>query len=291
METSKRKIPMLLVNARMSDNSFARWSHNPCFKAIAQFLLGHFDVVFAQSDKDKGKLSKLGVQAENVGNLKYAKPYLALVDVERSASVANDVGQRPAWIVASSHSLEEQDILKAHQILKKLHPDVLTVIAPRHPERGIDIHAECQSRMLSSSLRSAGQSITDETEIYILDTVGELLSYYYALDVVFVGGSLHPSYGGHNPIEPAFLHNLVIHGPHTSNFSQVYDSIAQHTLKASDGESLAQAVSYAFHLQRDCQQEFHRSCQSLYDIVCRHIKAEDAVYKLICRVAQLESIV
>ncbi|MDX2074274.1 MAG: 3-deoxy-D-manno-octulosonic acid transferase [Alphaproteobacteria bacterium] len=212
---------MALINARMSQRSFAFWKKYP---ASAQEMLSAFHLCFAQSEADADRLRKLG--AANVmvsGNLKYDAPLLPCHEGELLAMQKMVVGRR-LWLAASTHAGEEEMVAKIHKELRGAHPNLLTVIVPRHPERGCDIARELQSSG-KVALRSKQEPITSDTAFYIADTLGELGLFYRLCDVVFMGGSL-VAHGGQNPLEPAQLACAILSGPHTHNFQDIYGDMA-----------------------------------------------------------------
>jgi 3-deoxy-D-manno-octulosonic-acid transferase len=221
IETSRRDVPMVLVNGRLSENSFRRWNRLPT--AIVN-LLERFDLCLARTPADGERLSGLG--AANVittGNLKLDVP-APPANSEKLKSLELAIGRRPIMAAASTHAGEEELMIAAHQRLRANFPGLLTMIAPRHPERGPEIAAAAGT--LSVALRSRGELPKRTTEIYVADTLGELGLLYRMAPVVFVGGSLI-KHGGQNPIEAAKLGAAVLHGPHVWNFSEIYAALDQ----------------------------------------------------------------
>jgi 3-deoxy-D-manno-octulosonic-acid transferase len=219
IETSRRDVPMVLVNGRLSERSFRRWNRLPT--AIVN-LLERFDVCLARTPADGERLSGLG--AGNVittGNLKLDVP-APPANAEKLKALQLAIGRRPIMAAASTHAGEEELMIAAHQRLRANFPGLLTIIAPRHPERGLDIAAAAGT--LSVALRSRGELPKRATEIYVADTLGELGLLYRIAPVVFVGGSLI-KHGGQNPIEAAKLGAAVLHGPHVWNFSEIYAAL------------------------------------------------------------------
>lgn len=218
LETSARDVPMALLNARMSEHSFTRWLRA---RGTARALLSRFTLCLAQDTAIGGRLESLGARnIEIVGNLKYAADPLPADDKALEAMKAA-LGGRPAWLCSSTHDGEEAQIAHVHASLKEAHPGVLTIIVPRHPDRGDQI-AELMADMgHAPAQRSKNEPISPQTDIYIADTMGELGLFYRLVDIAFVGGSLIP-HGGQNPLEPARLHCAVVTGPNTENFHAIY---------------------------------------------------------------------
>lgn len=221
-ETHRRGIPMALVNARISPRSFRGWQR---FPSLIQPLLRGFAIALAQDDETAERLIALG--ANNVavpGNLKFAAGPLAC-DPSELRTMGRLLGERPRWLAASTHDGEETIAARTHALLKQQFPDIVTIIAPRHPHRGEAIAQMLESQGLTVARRAAGDPITPETDIYLADTLGELGLFYRLASIVFVGGSLIPR-GGQNPLEPARLGGAVLFGPHMDNFTAVANEMA-----------------------------------------------------------------
>lgn len=218
LEANRQKIPMMLVNARMSERSFRRWGR---FGRAARHLLSLFDICLAQTQADAERLLRLGAPRVSVtGNLKFDSSAPSAPPTKLSA-LKTLIGSRPVWLAASTHDGEDEAILTTHSNLAAYFPDLLTLIVPRHPERGKSIAALAARYGLRSSLRSAGLVPDSATDVYIADTIGELGLFFRLSPIVFMGGSLIP-HGGQNPIEPAKLGAALLHGPHVHNFAEVY---------------------------------------------------------------------
>ncbi len=217
-ELRHNHIPQIQVNGRMSERSFKRWKR---FDIISNALFENISLCIAQTEQDAERFKELGVHSVmNSGNLKFDSE-LPDVDVASLAKLQNAIGNRPLWLAASTHDREEAIVAKAHRQLKKRFPDLLTLIAPRHPERADEIIKAVQTFGLSISQRSKGQLPTSQDDIYLADTIGELGLFYSLAPCSLIGGSLVP-HGGQNPIEPARLGSAIIHGPNVNNFSQIF---------------------------------------------------------------------
>jgi 3-deoxy-D-manno-octulosonic-acid transferase len=209
-----RGVPLMLVNARLSSRSFSRWHRMP---GLARELFGTFEKVQAQSAGDAERLLRLGaVHADLHGNLKFAAPPLPVPRIELQR-LRHAIGARPVWLAASTHPGEEAAAIVAHSALAARHPSLLTIIVPRHPERGPEV-AELAAG-LRATRRSLGEGPPEGAGIWVADTLGELGLLCTVAGIVFVGGSLVP-HGGQNPLEPARLGCAVAVGPHVSNFAE-----------------------------------------------------------------------
>jgi 3-deoxy-D-manno-octulosonic-acid transferase len=154
------------------------------------------------------------------------------------------VGNRPVWLAASTHDGEEAAVADAHHQLKIRFPGLLTIIAPRHPERGAVIATMLAARGLTVARRGAGEAIGSDVDVYVADTVGELGLFFRLSPIAFLGGSL-VARGGQSPIEPARLDIVVLHGPHVGNFSEIYEALDRsgQAVPVADGKDLAEKVA------------------------------------------------
>lgn len=222
LATAGRGIPMVLVNARISLRSFARWQRHP--RMIARLLAG-FVLCLGQTEADARRLAQLGApRTACVGNLKFAAPPLP-ADPDRLAALEEMLAGRPRWLAASTHPGEEVIAAAVHRSLKPRFPALLTTIVPRHPERGGEVAALLRRQGLIVARRSAGQPARAETDVYLADTLGELGLFYRALPIAFIGKSL-TGRGGQNPLEAAQLGCAVVHGPHMNNFTEIAERLA-----------------------------------------------------------------
>ncbi|TNE41221.1 MAG: 3-deoxy-D-manno-octulosonic acid transferase [Alphaproteobacteria bacterium] len=223
VQTQKLHVPMALLNARMSESSFDNWLRHKW--AIAPILKG-FQVCLAQNKRITEMLVQLGAdQAQTSGNLKYVAGALPDAAEERQA-LAQLIGDRPGVLAAQTIAPEEEIMGSVHQSLETAHPGLLTIIAPRHPERGNDIRTLLEAMGLKVSQRSRREEIAPDTQIYLADTMGELGIFYRLCDVVFLGRSLVEG-GGSNSLEPARLGCATVQGPHTENFSEITSYLMQ----------------------------------------------------------------
>jgi 3-deoxy-D-manno-octulosonic-acid transferase len=221
IETSRRGVPMILVNARLSENSFHRWRQLP--RTIGN-LLKRFDLCLAGTLDDTLRLSDLGApRVITTGNLKLDVPAPS-ADSTQLGRLMDAIAGRPVIAAASTHAGEEDIVIAAHKRLSRNFPDLLTLIAPRHPDRGPAIAEIATAAGLKVRLRSYGELPDATTGIYVADTMGELGLLYRVAPFVFVGGSLVP-HGGQNPIEAAKLGAAILHGPHVWNFAEIYAAL------------------------------------------------------------------
>jgi 3-deoxy-D-manno-octulosonic-acid transferase len=241
-EIAARKIPAVLLNARLSDKTFKGWQRWPGFAAQ---IMSAFSLIIAQSVEDKRRFAALGARAvTSAGNLKHAAPPLPY-DETALADLRAMLGKRPHWLAASIHPGEDIIVADAHHAAKARHPGLLTVIVPRHPQRAAAMAAEIATRGMKVVQRTANQPIAPDTDIYIADTMGELGLFYRLCDLVFIGKSLSVG-GGQNPAEAAQLGCALLFGPDMSNFRDTArDFIAcRAAMEVRNAAALAAAVDW-----------------------------------------------
>ena len=207
-----RAIPAMLVNARLSARSTTTWGYAPGF---ARSVLGGFARIHARGPEDAARFRALGAPGvEIAGDLKRAAPALP-ADPAVLEALSGLLSARPVWLAASTHPGEEPLIQRVHEALAPSFPGLLTIIAPRHPERG-----EALAGMLTAPRRALGLGPPPEAGIWIADTMGEMGLWYRLAQVAVVGRSLVGAGGGQNPLEPARLGCAIAVGPFTANFSE-----------------------------------------------------------------------
>lgn len=211
------KIPLILLNGRISDKSFARWQKALWFIKPLQSC---FTLSFGQTAEDARRLEVLGApRVVSVGNLKFAAvepPF----DAEELARLNTQMGNRPRICAGSTHANEEEMFAQIHLEMKKTYQDFLTICSPRHPNRADEIESMFTHYGLKVVRRSRGENITADTDIYLADTIGEMGLIYQLAPIVFVGGSLIP-FGGQNMLEPMRLARTVFVGPYAFNFKEI----------------------------------------------------------------------
>jgi len=235
--SAKRKIPMIIINGRLSERSFKRWRRVP---GVIAALLNQFDLCLAQSATDAERYAKLGApRVSATGNLKLDVPALP-ADEAALRRLKDIVGKRPVMLAASTHAGEEAAVIGVHRRLRAKFPSLLTIVVPRHPARGESIAEEANGAGLSVALRSRRAQPMPDIGIYIADTLGELGLMYRLAPIVFMGGSL-ASHGGQNPIEAIRLGAAIIHGSQVWNFAEIYAALdaARGAQPVADEEALA----------------------------------------------------
>lgn len=238
-----RQLPVVVVNARLSQRSAARYAR---FPSVVTPMMQCATLIAAQTQADADAFISIGAPADKITVTGSVKFELTLPTdlAERGASLRTELGAaRPILLAASTHSGEETLLLQALKIIQQSMPDVLLVIVPRHSDRASTIMKHCQQQGFSVAQRSQQQACTADTAVYLADTMGELLNFYQASDVAFVGGSL-VAHGGQNPLEPAACGKPILMGPHVFNFIRIVDLLMEaNALKmVNDVESLATHV-------------------------------------------------
>ncbi|MEZ5842320.1 MAG: glycosyltransferase N-terminal domain-containing protein [Hyphomicrobiaceae bacterium] len=223
VEAAERAIPVVIVNARMSQRSYQRWRRN---RRSARALFGRLRLVLAQNEPLLRRFRELGARdVRDVGNLKIDSPPLP-VDEARLTALRNAMAGRPVLLAASTHAGEEEIVLEAHRLLSARIAGLITIIAPRHPDRGDDVMALVAHARLACRRRSTGELPCADTEVYVADTIGELGAFYSLAQVALIGGSLIDR-GGQNPIEAVRFGTVVLTGPSVGNFADAYGELTR----------------------------------------------------------------
>ncbi len=240
---AREGVPVVLVNARMSARSARGYARLAGFTRNA---LRALRCIAAQTAADRERLIQLGADPARVqvtGSLKFDFALPADL-VEQGAALREQWGNaRKIWIAASTHRGEDALILQAHARIKQAVPDALLVLVPRHPERFNEVAALCQGQGYQVVRRSAQRAGAAPTDIFLGDSMGELMLFFAAADVAFVGGSLVPT-GGHNLLEPAALGKPVLTGPHMFNFTEIHRQLLEvgASREVADPAALAEVV-------------------------------------------------
>jgi 3-deoxy-D-manno-octulosonic-acid transferase len=237
-----RDIPVVLVNARLSERSARGYRR---IGGLVRPMLASLDWIAAQAEDDARRFVSIGAAPRTVtvtGSIKFDVEIDSALRLA-AASLRTSLGAtRPIWIAASTHDGEDSQVLAAHRAVLAQYPEALLILVPRHPERFAQVAAEVTAAGFRLARRSAGEE-APAAEVYLGDTMGELLLLYGAADLAFVGGSLIER-GGHNPLEPAAWALPVITGPQVFNFEVIYAALqaGNGLLRVADGDGLARAV-------------------------------------------------
>ena len=217
-EIKKRKIPLILINARITNKTFKKWMK---IKTFANDIFQKIDIAYPQNQETAKYLEKLGVRTiKKIGNLKFCEN-----KQDKNEKIDKDlysrIKNRKLWCASSTHADEEILCTKVHLKLKKKYKNLLTIIIPRHVNRIGEIIKKLERLKVNIILQSSNKIVNNNTDVYLVDSYGETKKFYKICKTVFLGGSLI-KHGGQNPIEPARLSSTIIHGPHIQNFKEVY---------------------------------------------------------------------
>ena len=245
----RRGLPVLLLNARLSRRSARGYGR---LLPLAQPVLQAISHIASQQRADARRFRALGVAPGHisvVGSVKFDLDIVGLMQQRDQLAQQLRLTEaglkqgRPVWLAASTHEGEDEQVLAAFQRLRESEPQALLMLAPRHPERCAAVARVVASMGLSQQRRSEQRHVADDTDVLLIDTLGELSAMVGLADVVFVGGSLVP-HGGHNPLEAAAFGVPVLTGPGVTNFAVIYRAMvrANGALMVADAEALAEAV-------------------------------------------------
>ena len=243
IETSRSNIPIWLLNGSMSSKTYKKWRY---FPLTAQYLYSKFDKILLKDQKSASYLLELGFlrkSFEVYGSLKAVQEELVYCKADLK-KIKAELNKRKVWLASSTHPGEDEIILKAHINLLKINKNILLILVPRHPERGFEIHNLVRSMRLRGSLRSKCKTISEKDQVYIADTLGELGLWYRLSSISFIGGSISKN-GGHNPYEAIFLDTVILHGPHTFNFEEIYQKLDEEkcAIKVYTSDDISREIS------------------------------------------------
>ena len=237
----ENKIPLLLINARLTKKTFNRWFK---FKNFTNSVLKNIKTAYPQNLDTKLYLNKLGVRnVVELGNLKFSEYQ---EDFDRKNKKLNSfLKNKNFWVASSTHDNEEIFCAKAHIILKNKFKNLITIIIPRHIDRARRIESELQNLNLNVTLHSTKNKDLDKTDIYLVDSFGETKKFHKISSSVFLGKSIIKG-GGQNPLEAARYGAKILHGPHTDNFKDVYKLLRSHNLskKIFTPKQLAASINF-----------------------------------------------
>ncbi len=222
-----RKIPLVVTNARLSQKSAEGYQR--FFTSLMRWMMSCVTLLACQASADGERFLRLGLAKEKLfvtGNIKFdiaISPDILQEGLNLKKHIGNS---RFIWVAASTHDTEEELMLDAHKIVLKKFPDALLILVPRHPERFDAVAELLQTEDWKFSRRSLQQTIAPETQIYLSNTLGEMMIVFAACDVAVVAGSFKPI-GGHNVLEPAALAKPIISGPHVRNFLQAVNLLKE----------------------------------------------------------------
>lgn len=245
-QCTQQKIPLLIINARLSAKSAKSYKK---ISGLIKPILANISWIATQTEEDRQHFIEMGAReklTKAMGNIKFDLELDDRLSQQAYKLKKQLFSGRFIWLISSTHEGEEQLFCEIYPILKKQIPELLIIIVPRHPERFTSVATLVKKNQLNYCLRSTGQACHDNTDIYLVDTMGELKLFYGTADICFVAGSLIPAVGGHNILEPAAINIPIMFGPHMTNFKE----IAQHVLdcgaaiQVSNKEEIIKTVLY-----------------------------------------------
>lgn len=239
-----RNIPLILVSARISPRSISGYRK---LLPLIRETLSHGIIIAAQSRADADRFMELGANAERTmvtGNIKFDVRTDPAIGAKGRLLREALFGDRRVWIAASTHDREEQQVLEAHRQLLARYPDLLLLLVPRHPERFAGVRELVEKQAFSVVSRTENRSCDASTEVFLVDTMGEVPLFYACSDIAFVGGSL-VAVGGHNLLEPAAQGLPIVTGPHLFNAQDIADQFIElgACRIAADSDALASVIA------------------------------------------------
>jgi len=275
-QISKKKIPLILINARITKKSFERWK---LISNFAKEIFAKFDLCIASNKESENFLKILGAKnIKNYGNLKFAKAK-ENSDNKLNISFLNKIKNRKIWCAASTHPSEEILCAKSHLKIKKYFNSVLTIVIPRHIDRAEKIGAELSKLNLKVAFYSKLDQLDEKTDVLIINSYGESLEFYNISKYVFVGKSLSKTLimnSGQNPLEPARLGCKIFHGPNVSNFIEIYEYLETLgvTKKVNNSDELSLALVEEFKKDRARNDEISTKIQKYGQNIFNNVIAE-----------------
>ena len=242
---AEQAVPMVLLNARLSEKSYR------CYARIAgvmKEMLGHLTFIAAQTEADASRFQALGMPESKLGvtgSIKFDMQLPEQIEQKGQALRQGWGEQRPVFVAASTHEGEEAIVLEALTLLQQQYPQILLILVPRHPERFDRVAKLCEEQGFRYARRSQNEAVKEDMAVLLGDTMGEMMLFYAASDVAFVGGSLIER-GGHNMLEPAALARPALTGPHVFNFTVITEMLlaAKAASEVTDAKTLAEQIGY-----------------------------------------------
>ena len=227
LNLKKKKIPIILINGRITQKSFIRWKF---FKNFSKKIFDNFNLCFSSNKETVNFLKKLGAKKiVNVGNLKFSQAEKGSEKIQEN--LKKFVKSKKVWCASSTHFNEENLCGLVHKELKKKYTNLLTIIIPRHINRTPSIKEDLNKLGLKVHTHEPKSKIPDDTDIYIVNAYGKTKSFYNYCKSVFLGGSII-NHGGQNPLEAARFGCKILHGPNVSNFKEIYAFLNQNKISS-----------------------------------------------------------
>ena len=280
LKISEKKIPLLLINARITKKSFDRWKLTTNF---AKKIFEKFDLCIASNSQTENFLEVLGSKnIKNYGNLKYSN-VKDEINKELNINFLNEIKDRKIWCAASTHPSEEILCANVHLKIKENYKNVLTIIIPRHIDRIKKITEQLSKLNINLILSSELDKINNKTDIVLVNSYGEARKFYNISKYVFLGKSLIKALikdGGQNPIEPARLGCKILHGPYVSNFEEIYDYLKklEVTKQIESSEDLSLSLVEEFKLDKPKNQQITEKIENYGQNILNNVIMEIKKY-------------
>ena len=239
----KNNISLALINARITNKSFKRWK---IFSTTAKNIFQKFDICFSSNFKSKRSLKLLGAKnIKYIGNLKFTQTEKDINNLNKN--IKKFFSSKRIWCASSTHKNEEKICLEVHKKLKTKYKNLLTIIIPRHIHRTVEILEEIKKLNLSVHLHESRKNITNEIDIYLVNSFGQTQSFFKICKTVFLGGSII-RHGGQNPLEAAKYGCNILHGPNVWNFDEIYSLLKKHKIsnKINNSKQLFSKINEIF---------------------------------------------
>ncbi|MBD1137732.1 3-deoxy-D-manno-octulosonic acid transferase [Pelagibacterales bacterium SAG-MED43] len=248
IQLKRKKIPIILINGRITKKTFQRWNKLSNF---SKKIFSKFDLCFSSSKESLRYLKRLNFKnIKFIGNLKYSQAELENLDIEKN--LKKFLSNKKTWCASSTHYPEELFVAQAHKILKKKIKNLITIIIPRHAERYSTIKNDLEKLNLKVHLDKPTKKISFNTDIYLVNSYGKTKSFYKNCNNIFLGGSLI-KHGGQNPLEAARYGCSIINGPNVNNFKEIYEFLKKNNISTSikKNKELANRLNILFSKQNN----------------------------------------
>jgi 3-deoxy-D-manno-octulosonic-acid transferase len=227
MNLKKRKIPIMLLNGRITDKSYKRWKTLPNF---SKYIFGQIDKCLPSSKKSQTFLKKLGVSnIRFIGNIKFSQSENKIFKVQNK--LKKFINSRKTWCASSTHYSEEKFCGLIHKKLKKKYKNLLTIIIPRHIDRIKSIESELNNLGLKTQTHEPLKKINNNIDVYLVNSYGQTKSFFNTCNIVFLGGSII-NHGGQNPLEATRYGCNILHGPNIENFREIYEFLRKNKISS-----------------------------------------------------------
>lgn len=267
-----KKIPLILLNARITNKTYLRWKRIPSF---AKLVFSSFDMCLSQNKETEKYLNNLGAKKiKNLGNLKFSKSnFISLNKLKKN--ILKIFQYKKIWCASSTHDGEEIFCSKTHIELKKKLKNIILVIIPRHIYRCEEIVKELNKMKLKVHIHGSQSKFNLDTDIYLVNTFGETQKFYNISKSVFLGGSII-NHGGQNPIEPSRLGCSIYHGPHINNFKEVYSYLNSYNIskKVNNIRNLKKFLLKDLSMKSNRSQKLKKKINTMGQSILRNIDLE-----------------